>query len=59
MEVSPPRVSGPLGLVFQTLLTHATGLERGSVKTADVTRAREQLRALVKATKAALEHNDK
>lgn len=52
-------MSGPLGLVFQTLLTHATGLERGSVKTADVTRAREQLRALVKATKAALEHNDK
>ena len=41
------------------LLAQAEGLERRPVKTADVHQAREQLRALVTATKAALEHNDK
>nr|KAF6461511.1 hypothetical protein HJG59_001910 [Molossus molossus] len=44
---------------YKTLLAHVTGLERSSVKTADVQQAREELRALVKATRAALEHNDR
>ncbi|XP_070275262.1 uncharacterized protein C6orf118 homolog isoform X2 [Myotis yumanensis] len=44
---------------YQTLLEEAKGLVRSSVKTADVTRAREELRALVAATNAALEHNDR
>ncbi|KAF6112964.1 hypothetical protein HJG60_001871 [Phyllostomus discolor] len=43
----------------QALLAEAKGLERRPVKTEDVQWAREQLRALVTATKAALEHNDK
>ncbi|XP_045044989.2 uncharacterized protein C6orf118 homolog [Desmodus rotundus] len=44
---------------YQMLLAQAEGLERRPVKTADVHQAQEQLRALVTATKAALEHNDK
>ncbi|XP_054578268.1 uncharacterized protein C6orf118 homolog isoform X3 [Eptesicus fuscus] len=44
---------------YQTLLEEAQGLARSSVKTADVTRAREELRELVAATNAALEHNDR
>ncbi|XP_054451188.1 uncharacterized protein C6orf118 homolog [Pteronotus mesoamericanus] len=44
---------------FQTLLADAEGLERRPVTTAEVRQAREQLQALVAATKAALEHNDK
>uniref|UniRef100_G1NZY9 Translin-associated factor X-interacting protein 1 N-terminal domain-containing protein n=1 Tax=Myotis lucifugus TaxID=59463 RepID=G1NZY9_MYOLU len=44
---------------YQTLLEEAKGLARSSVKTADVTQAREELRALVAATNAALEHNDR
>ncbi|XP_045699538.1 uncharacterized protein C6orf118 homolog [Phyllostomus hastatus] len=43
----------------QALRAEAEGLEQRPVKTEDVQRAREQLRALVTATKAALEHNDK
>ncbi|KAM5327115.1 uncharacterized protein C6orf118 homolog isoform 2-T2 [Glossophaga mutica] len=43
----------------QELLAQAEGLERRPVKTADIHQAREQLRALVTATKAALEHNDR
>ncbi|XP_053524734.1 uncharacterized protein C6orf118 homolog [Artibeus jamaicensis] len=43
----------------QALLAQAKGLERRPVKTSDVQQAQEQLRALVTATKAALEHNDK
>uniref|UniRef100_A0A452U532 Chromosome 6 open reading frame 118 n=1 Tax=Ursus maritimus TaxID=29073 RepID=A0A452U532_URSMA len=42
-----------------TLLANAKGLEKRSVKTADVKQAREELREMVTATKAALEHNDK
>ncbi|KAM9666855.1 uncharacterized protein C6orf118 homolog [Trichechus inunguis] len=44
---------------YETLLAHIKGLERRPVKTADVDRAREELRVTVRATKAALEHNDK
>ncbi|EPQ02035.1 hypothetical protein D623_10014765 [Myotis brandtii] len=44
---------------YQTLLEEAKGLARSSVQTAEVTRAREELRALVAATNAALEHNDR
>ncbi|XP_006871248.1 PREDICTED: uncharacterized protein C6orf118 homolog [Chrysochloris asiatica] len=44
---------------YKTLLAHIKGLERRSVKTADVDQAREDLRVTVKATKAALEHNDR
>ncbi|XP_058390269.1 uncharacterized protein C6orf118 homolog [Diceros bicornis minor] len=44
---------------YETLLAHFKGLERRSVKTADVNQAREELRALVTAVKAALERNDK
>ncbi|XP_008589811.1 PREDICTED: uncharacterized protein C6orf118 homolog [Galeopterus variegatus] len=43
---------------YKTLLAQFKGLERSPVKTADVDQAREELRMLVKATKAALEHND-
>ncbi|XP_066227786.1 uncharacterized protein C6orf118 homolog [Saccopteryx leptura] len=42
---------------YETLLAQARGLETRSVKTADVSQAKEELRALVAATKAALEHN--
>ncbi|KAK2116639.1 hypothetical protein P7K49_003525 [Saguinus oedipus] len=41
------------------LLTQLKGLEQRPVKTADVNLAREELRMLVKAIKAALEHNDR
>ncbi|XP_057596251.1 uncharacterized protein C6orf118 homolog [Hippopotamus amphibius kiboko] len=44
---------------YKTLLTHLEGLERRRVKTADVDQAREELRALVAAIKAALDRNDK
>ncbi|GAB5572042.1 uncharacterized protein C6orf118 homolog isoform X2 [Prionailurus iriomotensis] len=44
--------------IQETLLANAKGLEKRSVKTADVNQAREELRAIVTATKAALEHND-
>ncbi|XP_048970237.1 uncharacterized protein C6orf118 homolog isoform X1 [Canis lupus dingo] len=44
---------------YKTLLANAKGLERRSVKTADVNQAREELRVIVTATKEALEHNDK
>ncbi|ELK36623.1 hypothetical protein MDA_GLEAN10011305 [Myotis davidii] len=44
---------------YQTLLEEARGLVTSSVKTEDVARAREELRALVAATNAALEHNDR
>ncbi|XP_006729816.2 uncharacterized protein C6orf118 homolog isoform X1 [Leptonychotes weddellii] len=43
----------------KTLLANAKGLEKRSVKTADVNQAKEELRVMVMATKAALEHNDK
>ncbi|XP_062954450.1 uncharacterized protein C6orf118 homolog [Cynocephalus volans] len=43
---------------YKTLLAQFEGLERSPVKTADVDQAREELRMLVKATKAALEHSD-
>ncbi|XP_019483720.1 PREDICTED: uncharacterized protein C6orf118 homolog isoform X2 [Hipposideros armiger] len=44
---------------YQNLLDHVKGLERRSVKTADINQAREELRALVTATKAAVARNDK
>ncbi|XP_039101451.1 uncharacterized protein C6orf118 homolog [Hyaena hyaena] len=44
---------------YEMLLANAKGLERRSVKTADVSRAREELRATVTATRAALERNDR
>ncbi|KAM8788903.1 uncharacterized protein C6orf118 homolog [Rhynchonycteris naso] len=44
---------------YKTLLAQARGLETRSVKTEDVSQAREELRALVAAIKAALEHNDR
>ncbi|XP_049761069.1 uncharacterized protein C6orf118 homolog isoform X2 [Elephas maximus indicus] len=44
---------------IKTLLAHLKGLERSPVKTADVDQAREELRVIVRATKAAMEHNDK
>ncbi|XP_029801323.1 uncharacterized protein C6orf118 homolog [Suricata suricatta] len=44
---------------YETLLANAKGLERRSVKTADVRQAREELRATVTATRAALERNDR
>lgn len=43
----------------QNLLAQVKGLERRSVKTAEVRQASEELRALVTATRAALERNDK
>lgn len=43
----------------QALTEEARGLASSSVKTADVTQAREELRALVAATNAALERNDR
>ncbi|XP_028023268.2 uncharacterized protein C6orf118 homolog [Balaenoptera acutorostrata] len=44
---------------YKTLLTHIQGLETGRVRTADVNQAREALRTLVMAIKAALDRNDK
>ncbi|KAI5182778.1 hypothetical protein MUG91_G354n3 [Manis pentadactyla] len=44
---------------YKALLAHVRGLERRRVKTADISQAKEELRALVMATKAALEHNDR
>ncbi|XP_042638863.1 uncharacterized protein C6orf118 homolog [Orycteropus afer afer] len=44
---------------YKTLLAHIKGLERRSVKTADVDQAKEELKVVVRAVKAALEHNDK
>ncbi|XP_065745244.1 uncharacterized protein C6orf118 homolog [Phocoena phocoena] len=44
---------------YKTLLTHIQGLETRRVRTADVDQAREELRALVMAIKAALDRNDK
>uniref|UniRef100_A0A8C5Y325 Chromosome 6 open reading frame 118 n=1 Tax=Microcebus murinus TaxID=30608 RepID=A0A8C5Y325_MICMU len=44
---------------YKTLLAQAQGLEKRPVKKADVQRAREELRVLVTAVKAALERNDK
>ncbi|XP_058939411.1 uncharacterized protein C6orf118 homolog [Kogia breviceps] len=44
---------------YKTLLTHIQELETRSVRTADVNQAREELRALVVAIKAALDRNDK
>nr|KAF6340998.1 hypothetical protein mMyoMyo1_001884 [Myotis myotis] len=44
---------------YQALMEEAKGLARSSVKTEDVARAQEELRALVAATNAALEHNDR
>ncbi|XP_036916289.1 uncharacterized protein C6orf118 homolog isoform X2 [Sturnira hondurensis] len=52
-------IFGDLLKEVKALLAQAKGLERRPVKTADVQQAQEQLRALVTATKAALEHNDK
>ncbi|KAB1275351.1 Uncharacterized protein Cadr_000010607 [Camelus dromedarius] len=43
---------------YKALLTHLEGLQRRTVKTADVNQAREELRALVTAIRAALDHND-
>nr|XP_014713863.1 uncharacterized protein C6orf118 homolog [Equus asinus] len=44
---------------YETLLAHFKGLQRRSVKTEDVDQAREELRACVRAVKAAVERNDK
>nr|KAF6277260.1 hypothetical protein mPipKuh1_001866 [Pipistrellus kuhlii] len=44
---------------YQTLMEEARGLASSSVKTVDVTQAREELRALMAATNAALERNDR
>ncbi|XP_032958115.1 uncharacterized protein C6orf118 homolog isoform X2 [Rhinolophus ferrumequinum] len=44
---------------YENLLAQVKGLERRSVKTADICQAREALRARVTATRAAMEHNDK
>ncbi|XP_012859883.2 uncharacterized protein C6orf118 homolog [Echinops telfairi] len=44
---------------YETLLAHIEGLESRPVKTADVDQAREDLKVAVRATKAALEHNEK
>ncbi|KAK2499502.1 hypothetical protein MC885_005743 [Smutsia gigantea] len=54
-----PEASGPTGDNFQALLAHVRGLERRCVKTEDISQAQEELRALVTATKAALERNDR
>ncbi|XP_006067124.3 uncharacterized protein C6orf118 homolog isoform X3 [Bubalus bubalis] len=43
----------------QSLLTQVQSLQKGKVKTADVERAREELRALMTAIRAALDHNDR
>ena len=43
----------------QSLLTQVQSLQKGKVKTADVERAREELRALVTAVRAALDHSDR
>ncbi|XP_037673805.1 uncharacterized protein C6orf118 homolog isoform X2 [Choloepus didactylus] len=44
---------------YKTLLAHLKGLETSPRKTADVAQAKEDLRMVVKAVKAALEQNDK
>ncbi|XP_008072193.1 uncharacterized protein C6orf118 homolog [Carlito syrichta] len=44
---------------YKALLSQVKGLEKRPVKTAEVDGAREELRTLVKAIKAALERNDK
>ncbi|NIG57917.1 hypothetical protein BU61_277 [Pontoporia blainvillei] len=44
---------------IKTLLTHIQGLETRRVRTEDVDQARQELRALVMAIKAALDRNDK
>ncbi|KAI5938429.1 hypothetical protein MM560_G14n144 [Manis javanica] len=44
---------------YKALLAHIRSLERRRVKTADISQAKEELRALVTATKAALERNDR
>ena len=43
----------------QSLLTQVQSLQKGKVKTADVERAREELRVLMTAIRAALDHNDR
>lgn len=43
----------------QSLLAEVQSLKKGKVKTADVQRAREELRALVTAVKASLDHNNR
>ncbi|XP_060275301.1 uncharacterized protein C6orf118 homolog isoform X3 [Ovis aries] len=44
---------------YKSLLTQVQSLQKGKVKTADVERAREELRALVTAVRAALDHSDR
>ncbi|XP_075410325.1 uncharacterized protein C6orf118 homolog [Tenrec ecaudatus] len=44
---------------YETLLAHIKGLEHRPVKTADVDQAKEDLKVTVRATKAALELNEK
>ncbi|XP_060275300.1 uncharacterized protein C6orf118 homolog isoform X2 [Ovis aries] len=44
---------------IKSLLTQVQSLQKGKVKTADVERAREELRALVTAVRAALDHSDR
>ncbi|KAI4582612.1 hypothetical protein MJG53_009163 [Ovis ammon polii x Ovis aries] len=43
---------------YKSLLTQVQSLQKGKVKTADVERAREELRALVTAVREALDHSD-
>ncbi|XP_055289361.1 uncharacterized protein C6orf118 homolog isoform X2 [Moschus berezovskii] len=44
---------------YKSLLTQVQSLQKGKVKSADVQQAREELRALVTAIRAALDHNDR
>ncbi|XP_069455417.1 uncharacterized protein C6orf118 homolog isoform X1 [Ovis canadensis] len=44
---------------YKSLLTQVQSLQKGKVKTADVERAREELRALVTAFREALDHNNR
>ncbi|XP_020726727.2 uncharacterized protein C6orf118 homolog isoform X1 [Odocoileus virginianus] len=44
---------------YKSLLAEVQSLKKGKVKTADVQRAKEELRTLVTAIKAALDHNDR
>ncbi|XP_052501829.1 uncharacterized protein C6orf118 homolog [Budorcas taxicolor] len=44
---------------YKSLLTQVQSLQKGKVKTADVEQAREELRALVTAVRAALDHSDR
>ncbi|XP_006915138.2 uncharacterized protein C6orf118 homolog [Pteropus alecto] len=44
---------------YQSLLAQVQELEKWSLRSAAIGQAKEELRALVKATKVALEHNDK